>query len=317
MRRPILLAIGLVLLVIAVAVMIVYTKDIRAARERVATGSQLADTPCGAIEYAQSGQGPAVLVVHGAGGGFDQGLGLGRELVDRGFSVVSMSRFGYLGTPMPQDASAEAQADAHACLLDALGIESAAVIGASAGAPSSLQFALRHPQRSNTLVLLVPALFVPRPNDAALVETPSGLNFVLATALRSDFLMWAAIQIAPPTLIRTLLATPPELVDAADESERKRVQRMLDNILPVSARRQGLLNDREVLTALPRYPLEEVQVPTLVIGLEDDLFGLWDAARYTAEHIPNARFVSYPEGGHVWVGHHHEMLDEMADFIGD
>jgi len=315
MRRPILLTAGLVLLVIAIAIMVIYTTDIRAARERLATGSLLADTPCGIIEYAEAGEGPAVLVVHGAGGGFDQGMGLGKELVDRGFRVVSVSRFGYLGTPMPKDGSAEAQADAHACLLDALGIESAAVIGASAGAPSSLQFALRHPQRSDALILLVPALYVPRPNDAAPVETPSGLNFVFATALRSDFLMWAAIRTARPTLIRTLLATPPELVDDADENERQRVQRMLDNILPVSVRRQGLLNDGEVLTALPRYPLEEVRVPTMVIGLEDDLFGLWDAANYTAEHIPDARFVSYPDGGHVWVGRHQQVLEEMAAYI--
>ena len=90
---------------------------------------------------------------------------------------------------------------------------------------------------------------------------------------------------------------------------------MLDNILPVSVRRQGLLNDGEVLTALPRYPLEEVRVPTMVIGLEDDLFGLWDAANYTAEHIPDARFVSYPDGGHVWVGRHQQVLEEMAAYI--
>jgi membrane protease YdiL (CAAX protease family) len=41
----------------------------------------------------------------------------------------------YLGTPMPADASAAAQADAHVCLLDALGIAKAAVMGGSAGAP--------------------------------------------------------------------------------------------------------------------------------------------------------------------------------------
>jgi pimeloyl-ACP methyl ester carboxylesterase len=52
-----------------------------------------------------------------------------------------MSRFGYLRTPLPADASAAAQADAHACLLDALGIRRAAIVGASAGAPSAMQFA--------------------------------------------------------------------------------------------------------------------------------------------------------------------------------
>ena len=128
-----------------------YQRDIRQARERVSTGSRMAHTPCGPIEYALAGDGPAVLVVHGAGGGFDQGLDFVEPLVSSGFRVIRMSRFGYLRTPLPADASAAAQADAHACLLDALGIERAAIMGASAGAPSSLQFALRHPARCSAL----------------------------------------------------------------------------------------------------------------------------------------------------------------------
>ena len=96
-----------------------YQRDISQARERVSTGSQEAQTPCGPIEYAAIGAGKPVLVVHGAGGGYDQGLDIAKPLVDGGFRVIAMSRFGYLGTPLPIDASAAAQADAHVCLLDA------------------------------------------------------------------------------------------------------------------------------------------------------------------------------------------------------
>jgi 2-hydroxy-6-oxonona-2,4-dienedioate hydrolase len=220
-----------------------------------------------------------------------------------------------LRSPPPEDASAEAQADAHACLLDALGIRQAAVIGASAGAPSSLQFALRHPHRISALVLLVPAIYAPRPDGAAPVHIPSGLEFVFETVLRSDFLLWAAIRGFRPTLLRTMFATPPELVAAADEAERKRIQRMFSDILPVSARRKGLLNDAAVTGSVPRYPLESVSVPTLAISVEDDLFGTCDAARYTAEHIPGARFVGYPNGGHVWVGRHQQVMGEIAAFL--
>ena len=118
-----------------------YEGDLRHARERVA-GSQVAQTSCGPIEYATAGEGPAVLVVHGAGGGFDQPLGFVEEFSRAGFRAVAMSRFGYLRTPLPPDASPAAQADAHACLLDALGIGRAAIVGVSAGAPSTMQFAL-------------------------------------------------------------------------------------------------------------------------------------------------------------------------------
>ena len=123
-----------------------YQRDIAQARERISTRSQIAQTRCGPIEYGIIGGGPPVLAVHGAGGGFDQGLDFGASLASLGFRVIAMSRFGYLRTPLPADASAVAQADAHACLLDALNIPWAAILGASAGAPSSLQFALRHPE---------------------------------------------------------------------------------------------------------------------------------------------------------------------------
>ncbi len=99
-----------------------YRRDIRRARERVSTGSTIVETARGPIEYATAGDGPPVLVVHGAGGGFDQGMDLSKPLVERGFRVIAPSRFGYLGTPLPPDASPEAQADAHAALLDALSV---------------------------------------------------------------------------------------------------------------------------------------------------------------------------------------------------
>jgi pimeloyl-ACP methyl ester carboxylesterase len=88
-------------------------------------------------------------------------LDFGRSLADRGFRIIAMSRFGYLRTPMPLDASPAARADAHACVLDALDIPRAAIAAGSAGAPSAMQFALRHPERCSALVL-VPAAYTPR-----------------------------------------------------------------------------------------------------------------------------------------------------------
>lgn len=292
-----------------------YQRDIQQARERVATGSRIAQTPCGPIEYAVVGDGPPVLVVHGAGGGFDQGLDFATPLAGRGFRLIAMSRFGYLRTPLPTDASPPAQADAHACLLDALGIKRVGVFGASAGAPSSLQFALRHPQRISALVLLVPATYVPRPGDAPSVTKPSGLEFVIDMGLRSDFLFWAAARLAPQTLTRAILATPPALVAGASPEEQARVQMMLDHILPISQRRFGLLNEAAVIPSIQRYALERIRTPTLTMSFADDLFGTYEAARYTAEQIRGAHFVGYPSGGHLAVGRQQEVWNEIARFL--
>jgi pimeloyl-ACP methyl ester carboxylesterase len=255
------------------------------------------------------------LAVHGAGGGFDQGLDFGAALASRGFRVIAMSRFGYLRTPLPADASAAAQADAHACLLDALNIPRAAILGASAGAPSSLQFALRHPDRCTAVVIIVPAVFVPRPSGGPSVQAPAATELLFNTVLRSDFLFWAAIHFARPIVIQALLATPPAVVENASADEKARVDEMLRHILPVSPRRLGLLNDASVVSSLERYELERIAVPTLVMSVADDLFGTFDGARYTAEHVPHARFVGYPNGGHVWVGYQKEVISEIAAFL--
>jgi 2-hydroxy-6-oxonona-2,4-dienedioate hydrolase len=292
-----------------------YRRDIRRERRRTLTGGRMARTSCGPIEYAEIGDGPPVLVVHGAGGGYDQGMDLGGPLAAKGFRVIAMSRFGYLRTPLPADASAAAQADAHAALLDALGIRRAPIVGASAGAPSSMQFALRHPDRCSALVLLVPAAYAPRPGGAPPLKTRAGAEFLSKTALKSDFLFWAAIRLARPFVTRAILGTPTEVVENADAAEQARVAEMLRHILPVSTRAPGLLNEVAVTSSLPRYDLERIAVPTLAISMEDDLYGTFDCARYTAEHVPGARFKSCPTGGHLLVGHHEEIIAEIAAFL--
>ena len=147
------------------------------------------------------------------------------------------------------------------------------------------------------------------------MKTPAWTEFLFDTALRSDFVFWAAIRFTRQTVISAILATPPAVVDNASTDEQARVARILGHILPVSPRRQGLLNDAAVTSTLPRYELERIQVPTLVMSVADDLFGTYDGARYTAEHIPRARFVGYPSGGHVLVGHQKEGSAEIVAFL--
>jgi pimeloyl-ACP methyl ester carboxylesterase len=305
------------ILVIALIALVyaIYRRDLDRAFARIETGSQVIQTPCGPIEYATAGAGEPVLVVHGAGGGFDQALYLAKDLTASQLRVIAMSRFGYLRTPLPTDASVTAQADAHACLLDALGVRRAAIVGASAGAPSSIQFALRYPERCTALVLLVPAAYVPRPGGAASIKSPARAVFLIDTAFKSDFLFWAAVRLARPWMIESILATPAEVVRSSDALERARVAEMLELILPISARRHGLANDIAVVSTLPRYALESIKAPTLILSFADDRFGTYDIARYTAEHISGARFIGYGSGGHLAMGHQRDVAVEIAKFL--
>ena len=86
-----------------------YSHDLYVMRERVSTGSQIVQTRYGPMEYSVEGDGPPVLVVHGAGGGYDQGILIAHAYGGGGFRWIVPSRFGYLRTPLPADASTTAR----------------------------------------------------------------------------------------------------------------------------------------------------------------------------------------------------------------
>ena len=308
--------------VLLIAILLVWWRfdhNMKLATARTLQGSLLAATRCGPIEYQEAGTGVPLLMVHGSGGGHDQGMAFARSLAERGIRVIAMSRFGYLRTPMPPnlspDASPAAQADAHVCLLDALGIRQAAVLGGSAGGPSAMQLAIRHPDRVSALVLLVPLAYKPGAVADSSPPLPPLVETVLIRLIGSDFLFWAGTHVARNALIRLVLATPPDLVAAASVQERARVNAMLDNILPVSARVAGLRSDSVLGKGIPRYALEAIRAPTLVISVQDDGYGTYASAQYTANQIARAKFVGFGEGGHTWVGHDNQVQLEILKLL--
>ncbi len=295
-------AILIIALVLAVLVYSSYHHDIEVARIHSSSSSKIVNTPCGMIEYADVGTGAAILAIHGAGGGFDQSLDLAHDLLGSGFRVVA-------------DASPKAQADAHACLLDALNLQKVVVIGGSMGAPSAMQLCIRHPERCSGLILLFPIAFAPRPTNEPPPKPSAFAQLLMNTTLKSDFAFWSASKLSRDTVMKTIGATPPADFQNAAAEEEARVLAVLRNIEPISQREKGLRNDAGVAPSVPRYDLEQVTVPTLVISAEDDLFGTFKGGRYTAEHIPGARFVGYPTGGHLLVGHGSDVRRELAEFL--
>ena len=293
-----------------------FERDLTVAAERAAQASAVVTTRCGPIEVQQAGEGIPLLMIHGSGGGHDQGMAWARPLVQQGVRVIAMSRFGYLRTPRPADASPEAQADAHVCLLDALGISKAAVMGVSAGGPSAMQTAIRHPNRVSALVLVVPIAWKPGTVADSAPLLSDGMDALLLRLLGSDFLFWAALHVARDPLIRHVLATPPEQVAAASEQERARVNDLADRILPVSRRAAGLRDDTRLGKRLGPYALETIRVPTLVVSARDDGFGTYAAAQYSASRIASAKFIGLDQGGHLLVGHDAEVRAEIARLLG-
>ena len=313
-----LMALALALVGVAVITGWLFSRDMQRARAYAAQGSVLIATSCGPIEYQEAGTGIPLLAVHGSGGGHDQGMAFAGALATQGIRVIAMSRFGYLRTPMPTsaaDATAAAQADAHVCLLDALGIRRAAIMGGSAGAPSAMQMAIRHPERTSALVLLVPLTYKPPTQADSAPPMPAWVENMMMRLIGSDFLFWAALHVARDQVIKVVLATPPGLLTTASPRERARVNAMLDHILPVSARAAGLISDTAAGKQLTPSPLQSIHLPTLVISARDDRYGTYASAKYTASLIAGAKFIGFDEGGHTWVGHDDEVMAELVKLI--
>lgn len=224
-------------------------------------------------------------------------------------------QLGYLRTPRSADASPEAQADAHVCLLDALGIGQAAVVGVSAGAASALQMALRHPDRISALVLVVPIAWKPGSVVGSAPPVSDEKDAWLLRLLGSDFLYWIGLQVARDPVFSHVLATPPELIHAASRQEQARVNAMAERVLPVSQRALGLRDDTRLGKRLGPAPLETIHVPTLVISARDDGFGTYAGAEYTASRIPGARFIGYADGGHLLVGRDEAVRDAIVGWL--
>lgn len=266
----------------------------------------------GPLEYAERGDGPPVLMIHGTGGGFDQGLGFAHPLLALGYRVIAPSRFGYLRSSFPAEPTSANQADALVDLLDHLGLDKVAVAGGSAGALSAIEFAVRHPDRTAALLPIVPATYVP---GRALADTQPPEIGAAMVLLRSDFLFWCALNLVPDLMIGNLLATDPALLKTVSSEEAARARDILFSLLPVSQRADGLLNDARLASNPAESNLAAIAAPTLAISVEDDRFNTAAAARYIAATVPGASLQLYPTGGHIWLGHNTELFAAIDAFL--
>ena len=129
------------------------------------------------MEYQLVGnnQEQTLLFFHGTPGGYDQGIG---ALDDA--QVLTLSRPGYLGTPLEVGTTPGDQAQAAAAVLDKLGIAEVTVMGASGGGPAAYTFAARYPERTLALVGLEAISHSIAKDEVGLPD--------------SDFLFWLMIQ---------------------------------------------------------------------------------------------------------------------------
>lgn len=287
-----------------------YRRAMAAARARVAAGSRMIDTACGPVEHGELGDGPPVLVIHGAGGGYDQGLTLGQYLLGDGYRIVAPSRFGYLNGPIPADSSLEAQADTYACLLDALGLDGPVpVVAVSAGGPSGLTFAVRRPDRVGALVMVGAISLTEEPTQDA-VDQQNTINL----AVGGSFIYWAVNETLQPKLLE-VLGLPREVQATFNPETRAAGERFMEEMHPMALRLPGIQLDQTY--HVPATLAAQVTAPTLVLHCEDDGLIPLSHAQHTRDSIPGSSLVTYPTGGHFFAGRFEEVQGSIQTFLAD
>ncbi|MFO0710243.1 MAG: alpha/beta hydrolase [Sandaracinus sp.] len=284
-----------------------FALDMQRARARIAGRSALLESAMGRVEYlVGGGDGPPVLVVHGSGGGFDQGELLARAALDADLRWIAPSRFGYLRSTFRPGATFDDQAHAYAALLDHLQIPRVAVLALSHGGPSALTFALLHPERVSSLTLV--SAGVASTKDAA--QDAANVQGKALTALfQVNLLYWAMTRFLRRPFLR-LMGVNGSVVDRLGPAQRALVDELVDFMNPVAPRAAGVRFDNTA--SLPDARIEGIEAPTLVVHAKDDLLQLHRNAEYAAAHIRGARLVSFESGGHVVLALEQERIRALV-----
>lgn len=271
---------------------------------------QMVRTNRGNVEAAVWGEGPAVLALHGAMGGYDQGVLLARTVAYPEYRFIALSRPGYLGTPLSMGRTPQEQADLCAEALDALQLQQAAVIAISGGGPAALQFALRHPDRCRALVMISACsetLHVSLPLRWYAMKLMARIPFV-TRAMRRNLEQdpeSAAKRSIRDDALRWRMLEDPEVGPLFRALQLSVMDRMAQRLA-------GSENDIRQTRAEVRYPLESIAVPTLVVHGTSDAVVPFEQAESLACRVPGAELMGIEGGEHVSIFTHREVVRERV-----
>jgi pimeloyl-ACP methyl ester carboxylesterase len=268
------------------------------------------------VECALWGDGPAVLALHGAMGGWDQGLLLARAAVGAPrFRFVAPSRPGYLRTPLGEARCPESQADLCAALLECLGVRDASVIAISGGGQCALQFALRYPDRCRALVMISACsatlqVRIPQLRFQflkLLARMPRLAEYMSARARRNPDA--AARRSIPDPVLRTSTLNDPEAGPLMAALQRSTMQHLAQRL-------PGTENDIQQSRASFSYPFEQISAPVLVLhGAEDEAVPVAQA-KSLAGRVPEGTLFVVEGGRHTTLFTHlHQIRPRVAPFL--
>lgn len=237
------------------------------------------------ISYYDEGAGPALLLVHGFTGGKLDFHDQIDWFTDR-YRVIAPDNRGHGETGNTGDESSysiAAMADDLHRFTGALGLEQFHLLGHSLGGMIAMRYALSHPDRLQSLILM--------DTSSAPLDVPRGGLGMMADVLRDS---------GAAALVELMKADPgsPEVRNGIDFlGEREHWDRITEKLAQMDPAAYASLGN--ALENLPDITatLAAIRVPTTVIvGAADTLF--IDSSKAMAETIPGARLEVIPGAAH-------------------
>jgi len=181
-------------------------------------------------------------------------------------------------------------------VMDAVGIERAALLGLSEGGPLAVLFAATYPQRCRALVLY--GAFA---RFSSWIPTAEGLNALLEYISRAWGSGRSLVTFAPSH------QNEPALQQWWGRDERLGAS-------PAAALALMQMNSQIDISDI----LSSVHVPTLVIHITGDQTVNVEGGRFLAEHIPGAQLLELPGDDHLFFIHQQtadRIIDAVAEFL--
>jgi pimeloyl-ACP methyl ester carboxylesterase len=299
-----------------------HSVDVRQWYERVLAGASVRGRTVeerggGRVHLLEKGAGPPVVLVHGSGVAAGFFLPLLKELEGVRALAPDLPGSG-LSDPidLPQHRYHETAVAWLDRLLDALELDTTALLGHSAGGVWALRYALAHPERVKRLVLIgPPALPKTRcPLPYRLMATP-GVGALLSRVPPSPK---SVLRFARFMGERATLAAHPDLVDLfvvagrdplAVSALRAEVRELVSPfalLTPSGFRRHSRVRPDE---------LRQLAMPTLLIWGEREPLGSVSVAQAVTELIPRARLQVLPTGHGPWLGQPAQTAATVVDFV--
>jgi pimeloyl-ACP methyl ester carboxylesterase len=185
-------------------------------------------------------------------------------------------------------------------VMDAAGSKRAVLFGLSEGGPMCMLFAATYPERTSSLILYG--------TFARLLHAPD-YPFGVPVEVMKKFLDWTEEVWGTGTLSTDVFAP-----SCADDVKFRESWAKFERLAVSPSGIRTLLS--MIYNTDARQAMTSIHVPTLIIHRVGDQIAPLAAARYMAEHIPDATLIEVAGVDHfAWVGNTDEILDEVEEFV--